>query len=129
MTLDELIRHVGTPYQQLDQDGKALGCMLPVYLLYPEIPRYDWPGEGTGFGEAVYALLQIHGRRIEPANIQPGDVVAFVMPFGWLHIGVYLGDDKIIHCMTGDDLEMCRLSFIARRLKGVFRWEQHSGGQ
>lgn len=127
MTLEDLIRCVGMPYQQLDENGKALGCMLPVYLLYPEIPRYDWPEEGREFGAIVLSRLEKHGRHIEPADIQPGDVVAFVMPLGGLHLGVYLGDDRIIHCMTGDDLEICRLSFISRRLKGVYRWEHHFG--
>ena len=117
-----MLKFVGQPYEKLDAGGKALGCMAPVYLLYPEIPRYEWPEEGETFAESVLSLLKRHGQAVDVADIQPGDVVAFKMPLGFLHVGVYLGRDEIIHCMTGDSMERCRFGLICRRLEGVFRW-------
>ena len=119
---EELLRHIGDEYRKLDANGKALGCMMPVYMLYPDAPRYDWPEEDGTFIETVLSMLKKHGRQVPREEIQPGDVVAFRMPFGFLHIGVYMGDDWIVHCMTGDTMERCRFSYICRRLEGVFRW-------
>lgn len=119
----DLLQYIGNPYRKLDDNGKAFGCMMPVYMLYPEIPRYDWPEEGKTFAETVIQLLNKHGNPIKPDKMQPGDVVAFLMPFGFMHVGVYIGDDWIVHCMTGETMERCRLSFAARRLEGVWRWQ------
>lgn len=123
MTLEELLQYIGAKYRKLDENGKALGCMMPVYMLYPDIPHYDWPDDKKGFAESVLALLKKHCHPVNQEDMQPGDLVAFRMPFGFLHIGVYLGDDWIVHCMTGETMERCRLSYICRRLEGVFRWE------
>lgn len=124
MTPEELLRYIGKEYRKLDENGKAYGCMMPVYMMHPDIPRYDWPEEGNGFADSVLALLKKHGHQVTQAEMKTGDVVAFRMPFGFLHIGVYMGDDWIIHCMTGETMERCRLSFASRRMEGVFRWEQ-----
>lgn len=123
MTIDDLIGMVGTPYQQLDADGKALGCMMPVYLLYPEIPKYDWPPEEE-FLDYFMNILKKHGEKIENDNIQIGDVIAFRMPMGFLHVGVYCGNDEVIHCITGESLEKFRLTIVKKRIEGVFRWRQ-----
>jgi uncharacterized protein YijF (DUF1287 family) len=117
----DLLQYIGKPYQKLDDNGKALGCMAPVYALYPDIPKYDWPEEN--FADCVLNLLKIHGKAIAKEDIQPGDVVAFKMPFGFLHMGIYVGNDWIIHCMTGETWERCRFGFVSRRLEGIFRWE------
>jgi len=126
MTINELIKCVGMPYRQLDENGKALGCMLPIYLLYPEIPRYDWPPEDK-FLEYFLAILRKHGKKIELCNIQIGDVVAFHMPLNFLHVGVYCGNDEVIHCITGESLERFRLSMVSRRIEEVFRWDSSLG--
>lgn len=123
MKPDDLLQYIGKKYCKLDKNGKAYGCMMPVYMLYPDIPHYDWPTEGKTFVESVLTLLKIHGHPVEPDKIKPGDVVAFRMPFNFLHVGIYMGNDLIIHCMTGETMERCRFSFICRRLEGVFRWQ------
>jgi hypothetical protein len=126
MTLDELRKTVGRPYQKLDENGKALGCMASVYALYPDIPRYDWP-PADNFSGYFMDLLIKHGRRIPDTEIRPGDVVAFRLPFNFLHIGIYMGSDEIIHSITDETTEICRLSAISRRIEGVFRWDSCQG--
>lgn len=124
MTINDLVGMIakGAEYQKLDENGKAFGCMMPVYMLYPEIPKYDWPAEDDNFVESVLNMLKKHGHLVDQADIKPGDVVAFRMPFGFLHIAVYVGDDWMVHCMTGDTMERCRFSYACRRIEGIFRW-------
>lgn len=126
MRIDELVKCVGMPYRQLDKDGNALGCMLPIYLLYPEIPKYAWPPQDN-FIDYFMNLLSKHGDLIPIEEIQIGDVVAIRALFGFLHVGVYIGNDEIIHCMTGDSLEKCRLSQFSRRINGIFRPRMDGG--
>lgn len=122
MTIDDLQQLVGQPYRQLDDNGKALGCMAPVYALYPDIPRFDWPPDDD-FTAYVLNLLTEYGKPVQPGQMQPGDVLAFRMPFNFLHIGVYLGNGEVIHSMTGETMEIIRLSYVVRRINEVFRWQ------
>lgn len=128
MTLDELVAMIANDveYKKLDENGKALGCFLPVYMLYPKTPREEWPKEDSTFAETVLSVLKKNGHQITREEIQPGDVVAFRMPFGFIHVGVYMGDDWIVHCMTGETMERFRFSFAERRIEGIFRW---TGGE
>lgn len=66
-------------------------------------------------------LLSKHSDLIPIEEIQVGDVVAIRALFGFLHVGVYVGNDEMIHCMTGDSLEKCRMSQFSRRINGIFR--------
>lgn len=117
-----LLQYVGDPYQKTDENGNALGCMAPVYVLYPEIPRYEWPNEGKDFFKAVFCLLKKHGKEVRIEDIEPGDVVAIRAFFNLLHIGVYIGDDTIVHCSPDTGMESFRMSMVRRSIKGVFRW-------
>lgn len=122
MKPEELLQYVGKEYAKLDENGKALGCMMPVYMLYPDIPRYEWPEEGKSFADSVMELLSRHGEKISIESILPGDVVAIRAFFGYMHIGVYLGNDLVIHCSPDNNMESFRLSLVRRSVKGVFRW-------
>lgn len=122
MKPEELLKYVGEPYQKLDANGKALGCMMPVYMLYPDIPRYDWPKEDKQFADKVLALLKRHGNPVKIEEIKSGDVVAIRAFFNFLHIAVYVGNDIVVHCSPDNNMESFRLSLVRRNVKGVFRW-------
>ena len=121
MTIKELINYVGTPYQQLDSNGKALGCLLPFYLLNPDAPRFDWPPSNVSFNEYVLNHLKRRCLPVQYTDKQCGDIVIIYMPFGYIHFGIYIGSNKIIHCMTDDAMEIYDLSHTGRR-KEVYRW-------
>lgn len=122
MKPEDLINYIGAEYRKLDENGKAYGCMMPVYMLYPEIPRYDWPEEGKGFPEKVLELLKTHGKPVRLQDIRPGDVIAIRALFNFLHIGVYVGDDQVVHTSPDNGMESFRLSMVIRSVKGVYRW-------
>jgi len=126
MTIDELQQFIGLKYQKLDAEGKAFGCMAPVYIFHPDLPHYEWPDE-SNFSTGFLELLERHGEKVAKDEMLPGDVIAFKIPGNYLHVGVYLGDGKVIHCMRDDTMERCRLSLIERRIEGIFRW--NPGGE
>lgn len=121
----KLREYVGAAYQKQDSAGNALGCLLPIYLLYPEAPRVPFP-KGRNWQAQALAELCRYAQAVPLDARQPGDILAFVMPFGVLHFGVYLGKDEFAHCQQERCLEIVRLNlYECRRLKGVFRlWER-----
>lgn len=118
MKPEELIQCVGRPYERVDENGKALGCMLPVYLLYPDSPRFKWPPRYK-LGSFMEEQFEKHAKKIEIKDIQPGDVVLIKLFEGLLHPGVYIGNDKIAHCLDSTGIQLSRLSPV--RVKGVYR--------
>lgn len=117
MTIEELIKQIGKPYEQLDADGKALGCMLPIYLIYPGLPRFDWP---DNLGEYMRDMFKKYSTEIELQDIKKGDLVLIRLPFGLVHPAVYIGNDEIVDCMVETGLQKSRFS-IYSRIEGVFR--------
>ena len=121
--LEELIKQVGKPYQKYDEFGLASGCMAPVWFLYPDIPRYDWPEDETRIAEYMEELFVLHAKIIDLDEMQPGDLIMVQMLFGLVHPGVYLGSGRMLHCMKETGWESMRIS--RARVKGVYRvWRQ-----
>jgi hypothetical protein len=122
MTIDDLIKMVGTgvSYKHLDDNGKALGCMLPVYQMYPNLPRFDWP---DNLGEFMRTMFKTHLKMIELEDIEKGDLLLIRLPFGLVHPAVYIGNDEIVDCMLEAGLQKSRMS-INSRIEGVYRCQQ-----
>ena len=118
MIAQDLIKCVGQPYQRVDEKGKALGCMLPVYLLYPNSPRFKGPPRYK-LGVFMEQQFDKHATKIDMKDIQPGDVVLIKLFEGLLHPAVYLGNDKVAHCLDSTGIQLSRLSPM--RVKGVYR--------
>ena len=69
------------------------------------------------------------GARIQPSDLQPGDLVFFnTRRFAFSHVGIYLGDNRFVHAPSrGSEVEIAHLSHSywqkhfngARRLVGV----------
>lgn len=112
-----LREYVGTPYKKYDENGRALGCLLPFYLLYPDAPRFEWPKENID--KELLAEIKKHCQQVTAPEF--GDLLVFCMPLGGIHISVYIGSDEMASC-NEDSLETCRVSSYWRRLEGVYRW-------
>lgn len=118
MTPQDLIQCVGQPYQRIDENGKALGCMAPVYLLYPNLPRFKWPPRYK-LGQIMEEKFDKYAKKIDRADIQPGDLVLIKLFEGLLHPAVYLGSDRVAHCLDSTGIQLMRLS--PTHVKGVYR--------
>lgn len=117
-----LRKHIGSPYRQRDEDGMALGCMKPIYLLYPDIPRYPWP-KGKDCSDKFLELVQKHGQYIDQEFMQPGDVLVFRLPCRWRHAGVYMGGGDFMHCDRNAGMELVKLYSYQFSVEGVYRWQ------
>lgn len=125
MTIDELINEITKcrPYKKYDKNGLAQGCMLPIYLLYPDLPRFDWPdGDLTQFMETKFNK---YAQKIPRADICSGDLILIKIFQGLLHPAVYLGEDRIIHCLDETGLQIMRFSWV--RVQGVYRICRQAG--
>jgi len=117
MTIDELNKCVGMPYKQLDTNGNALGCMLPVYLMYPYLPRFEW---SDNLGEFMRLKFKEHFQVIELKDIKKGDLLLIRLPFGLVHPAIYIGNDELIDCMVETSMQKSRMSMNSR-IEGCFR--------
>lgn len=119
MTLAELKMQVGKPYERYDEKGLASGCMAPVFALYPDVPRYDWPVDESTIGEYLNDRFPRHAALIDIADMLPGDIILAQLPFGLVHPGIYLGGGNMLHCLRDTGWEIMRYSGV--RIKGVYR--------
>jgi len=119
MVVDDLIKQVGKPYERYDENGLATGCMAPVWMLYPDLPRYEWPEDETQLGLIMEKEFGEHLIQVESGDMQVGDIILIQLFFGLLHPGIYIGNGKIIHCLSLTGMEIMRFSSV--RVKGVYR--------
>ncbi len=102
--------------------GAALGKEIATYALnYLGYP-YKWGGSSpaTGFdcsGFVSYVFKQFgyttsrvandvtqDGVHVDPADLQPGDVLCFYSGNGYVgHVGIYIGDDTFVHAANSSE--------------------------
>ena len=113
---------VGEPYCECDEDGNYIGCFAPLYFLYNDLPRYPLPElESDYFSTALDGLLS--GFSLVEGDLynvlKPLSVIVFRLPMGVLHVGVYLGNNQILHVERGKRVEITRLSRLSHRVFAV----------
>jgi hypothetical protein len=123
---EELFKLVGSKYQKYDENGKALGCLAPMYSAFPDEKgyRFDWP-EGVDLREYMLSELDKHCDRIPLDDIQPGDFLTMKMPRGLYHVSLYLGDGKMLHCLECGT-EISRTILYKNRIERGYRWNGRS---
>jgi hypothetical protein len=113
--LNELIKLVGTPYEMFWDDGNYLGCFMPMYYLWPDLPRYPLPSENliddVNFKYGLRKIL-LDFDRIDADQVQPGDMLACKFNKE-LHVGIMLDKDKLIHVSRDCSLKISRLHYLA----------------
>jgi hypothetical protein len=124
-SINELKSFVGQRYRRCDENGKALGCMMPLYLAFPEENgelRFDWC-EIKDMEQYMTSLFNQYCVKIDIGNLQPYDFLLMKMPFQYFHVGIYLGNGEVLHCQESTGTEIIRLSLVKNRIRGVYRWQ------
>lgn len=123
--LEELLKFVGkVKYEQLDDKGKALGCMYPLYLAHPEEGdklRFEWIPEGQNAREYMLNLIDKYCTQIPLDEIKFGDILTMGMP-GFYHVALYLGNGELLHCTKARGLETVKYIIYEKRIERGYRW-------
>jgi len=109
MNINILYNHIGTIDETLD-------CLYPIYLLYPQIPRYELIHDEEYF----IPLVNKHFKEIQ--ELITGDLLFFKLPNDY-HFGVYAGGGNFFHCCKKHKLRISRLSGYKKFLRGSYRWQ------
>lgn len=125
MNIQELIKQVGKPYQELDENGNYLGCFEPVYFLHPNSPRFKLPQNRSNYFRFAFLKITKLTKQIAKEKIQIGDIVVLEYPNKVLHIGVYLGDYKIIQTFKNSSLSINKIDLNNNRIIGIYRIENN----
>lgn len=126
LSRDKLIELIGKlKYEQLDENGKALGCMLPIYLCHHEehgTLRFDWIPKNHGMREYMNSIFDKYCEQIPLENLQEGDFVTMNMPMGMYHCALYIGNGELLHCTEASGLAIIRYGLCEKRVERGYRW-------
>jgi cell wall-associated NlpC family hydrolase len=79
---------------------------------------------GLRLPRTTYALEKV-GRIVEPAELQPGDLVFFnTLSRAYSHVGIYMGEERFIHAPSSGGvvrMESMRADYWAQRFNGARR--------
>jgi hypothetical protein len=117
MNLNILYKNIGKKYAKFDKDGLALGCVMPVYLLFPDAKRYEFI-DNIDF---ILEKLKLDFNVIEKKELKEGDVIVFSYK-RFNHLSIYAGNDRIFHCTENNTLQLSRLS-NKKNAKYYFRYK------
>lgn len=98
--IDVLYQNVGKEFSQ-----EMLGCVMPLYLLYPDIPLYEYIENPEYF----LPLVSQHFVEISKGDLQAGDLVILNKNDTW-HFCIYANNGKVFHCTKAHSLRLSRLS-------------------
>jgi hypothetical protein len=111
MNLDALYKNVGMEYTE-----DLLGCVMPIYLLYSHIPKYEYKDDPNYF----LPLIKKHFFEISKENLTEGDLIILNTKKGH-HFCIYAGNDRLFHCTEKAKLQISRLQRYLDFSKYFFR--------
>jgi cell wall-associated NlpC family hydrolase len=109
---------LGTRYKRGGNNvEQGLDCSGLVRLVFKDALNVDLPRTAAEISRA--------GEKIEPGELQPGDLVFYnTMKRGFSHVGIYLGDNKFIHSPSQGGqvrIESMELAYWKKRFNGARR--------
>ena len=122
MNLEKLTKTIGKKYQETDENGNYIGCFEPMYMLYPDIPRFQFLQNVDYFSHSLEKIKETL-KEIRKEEIKEGDIIVFKMPRKVLHIAVYIGNGKIIQTFKNSSMQINKVNLDSKRIIGVYRWD------
>lgn len=117
-------KYIGIPYTNKGRDFNGCDCWGLVRLIYKEeyeINLLSFYGEYENSEEGVAVKEVVQKGKDLFDNVQKdtpdyGDIIVFNMKGNPCHVGVYVGNGKVLHVLRGTEGVIERLS--SHRLKG-----------
>ncbi len=138
-------KYVGIPYKHLGRDTKGLDCYGLVVLIYkdkldielPDVHLYKFGTDACNYMTAFYTKKKYEhvsgfSKLWTPVeDLEPYDIILFTVyddiPAP-THSGVYLGEGKFIHCMSGLPVTINRLKdHWLKRMHSAYRYKERFG--
>jgi hypothetical protein len=113
-------KYIGTQFQEVDENGNYLGCLLPVYLLYPKAYRFK-PTDNFSDLKYIYKNILDDGEKINYAS-NFGDVV-IVKFFGHFHFFVFIEPNKYVHISPNTRLCYTSIERMKNNIIGTYRYK------
>lgn len=113
-------KYLGTKFNLCDSNGFYLGCMLPIYLLYPDSYRFIKPNEGFTPQFILKNILN-YCTIIDIDRMKFGDFI--ITKFrGQFHFFLFVEGKKFVHIQENGTLEYTDINFRnqSSRILGVF---------
>ena len=116
--VSKAVDFLGTRYKRGGNNvAQGLDCSGLVRIVFKDALNIDLPRTAAEISRA--------GEKIEPAELQPGDLVFFnTLKHGVSHVGIYMGDNKFIHSPSKGGqvrIESMELAYWKKRFNGARR--------
>jgi hypothetical protein len=122
-------KYIGLPYKDNGRDIDGIDCWGLVRLYYKEELGIDLPSYTTEYyGRSdpdISSLVNLYKDNWEKTTeYAPGDVIVFNMLGEPSHVGVYIDNNKFIHCRSGANsvVESLTSSKWTKRIEGVYKY-------
>jgi hypothetical protein len=126
-------KYIGLPYKDNGRDIDGIDCWGLVRLYYKEELNIDLPSyvdEYTGpYDTNVTRAISLYKDSWNKTTTpRAGDVVLFNIYGEPAHVGVYVGNNKFLHCREGRDSVVESLANIKwnKRLDGIYKYSENT---
>ena len=116
------LEYLGTPYVYAGVSREGVDCSGLVYRVYRDVTGESLPRRVVDLLDAGEAV---------PAEPQPGDLVFFDTTGGPSHVGIYLGESRVVHAAsagprTGVTIDSLTTSYYKNRYIGSRRYVEET---
>jgi cell wall-associated NlpC family hydrolase len=118
VNIDILYENIGKNYTE-----DLLGCVMPVYLMYSKIPKYEYKDDSDYF----MPLVKEHFDEIQKEELAEGDLIILNTP-KCHHFCIYAGKNKIFHCTEDKSFRLSKIDKYLKYVESYNRyksWEKH----
>lgn len=90
---------LGTPYRLSGKNMNAFDCSGLVKYTYEAIGYRNIPHGSDPQARQLGSRVSFSGRDF--SNLLPGDLIFFSRGYGYHHVGIYIGNNQMIHAVSG----------------------------
>lgn len=108
--LKVLEEHIGDKYSE-----NSMGCLSPVYLLHPQLPKYDFINDKNYF----LPIVESYCREKSLEDINDGDLLVIKVRDEY-HFAIFKSPDLIFHCTQNSKLRQSKIDVYKKYIIKVY---------
>lgn len=122
-------KYIGIPFEYGGRTLEKLDCYGLLMLLYKDFYDTEIPDVvSPTFLKDIADLVQSEKPKWTPCELEEGAAIVFNIRGYGSHVGMYIGDDYMIHtweATSGVTIERIGINW-KHRILGVYKWTQKS---